>query len=67
MKTARTKHRTCTWTWRSLEERWMTDCGYAFSRQAYPDYAGTFMPFPFCPYCGKSIRKAVRSTEGGAA
>ena len=49
--------RFCSWKWDATEQRWMTGCGYGFTPSGDRDHTGTFLPFPFCPYCGARIRK----------
>jgi hypothetical protein len=49
--------RLCLWIWNKTHDRWQTGCGYIFKRMADYDNTGTFLPFPFCPYCGAAIRK----------
>jgi hypothetical protein len=61
--------RFCLWTWDdSAEQRWVTGCGYGFlERRPNSSRDGKVLPFPFCPYCGKQIRKPNAPREGRAA
>jgi hypothetical protein len=57
----------CAWGWNAGESRWIASCGYGFKPATGIGNAGDFLPFPFCPYCGKRIENKTGAHEADCA